>query len=102
MKEIFEKILAIDERAKKIAGGEGQENRDTDAELSEKLARLKKEIDDKYNADLNSEIEKDKADAQKRIAELEKTVEEQKKSLDERARNSREKWIDEIMKEIIG
>ena len=38
MKEIFEKILAIDERAKKIAAGEEQANRDADAELAEKLA----------------------------------------------------------------
>ena len=102
MNEIFEKILAIDERAKKIAAGEEQANRDADAELAEKLAKLKNDFDDKYSADLNSEIEKDRADAQKRIAGLEKAVEEQKKALDKTAQDNREKWIDGIMKELIG
>ena len=54
MNEIFEKILAIDERAKKIAAGEEQANRDADAELAEKL-------DNKRKADYEKVLSKNKA-----------------------------------------
>lgn len=102
MKEIFEKILAIDERAKKVAAGEGKTEENVDAEIEKKLAQMKKDIDDKYSVDLISEIEKDKTDAKMRIAELKKAVEKQKKALDECAGANHEKWVDEIVKEIIS
>lgn len=102
MEELFEKILAVDERAKKLAAGENHDSGNTDAEIAEKIESFKKKADEDFTETLSAEIDKYHKTAEKRIEELKKTVDEQKKRLSAQVDENHEKWIKEIMEEIVS
>lgn len=102
MKEIFAKILAVDERAKKIAEDNGLNVIDADAEISIKTEELKNKTDSDMYAEIEAETKKCRCDAEKRISEINTAVDKQKEKLAETVRANTEKWVNETVAEIVG
>ena len=102
MEEILAKILAVDERAKKIAADGTEVTDGIGSDLSEKIEQLKKNIDEKFSEEIEQETKKNREAADNRISELKNNLEQKKLEMKRQFDTNKDKWISEIMEEIVG
>ena len=102
MQEMLNKIIEMDEKARKIRD-DAQENK----VLSEKeIEKLKQQIHDDYIERAKSRIEKnikvDRDLADERWQKFAQSIDEKKAILQSNFDRHRDLWIDEITEEVIG
>lgn len=102
MEEVLAKILALDERAKKVASEDLKKYGNSDAEIIKKAEELKAKLAEEANSSAERETERYRTDADTRIAEINAAVTDGKKALSDTARDNKEKWADEIVRKIFG
>ena len=102
MEDLIMKIIDIEDRAQEVI----RDAKKADMELGERInseaLKLKNDIEKKVEEKNATVLHIEEEDADKKIAKINAELNKNLSDLDEKYKNNKEKWIDDILSDIIG
>ena len=102
MEDLIMKIIDIEDRAQEVIRDAKKADRELDERIRDDSRKLQDDIARKVEAKnvTLKQIEED--DAEKKIAEINESMEKHLSELEEKYQKNKDKWVDEIVSNIIG
>ena len=102
MEDLIMKIIDIEDRAQEVIRDAKKADRELDKRIRDDSRKLQDDIARKVEAKnvTLKQIEED--DAEKKIAAISESMEKHLSELEEKYQKNKDKWVDEIVSNIIG
>ena len=102
MEDLIMKIIDIEDRAQEVIRDAKKADRELDERIRDDSRKLQDDIARKVEAKNSTLKQMEEDDAEKKIAVINEAMEKHLSELEEKYEKNKDKWVDEIVNNIIG
>ncbi|MGN0106575.1 MAG: hypothetical protein ACI4A5_02605 [Hominilimicola sp.] len=102
MEDLIMKIIDIEDRAQEVIRDAKKADRELDERIRDDSRKLQDDIARKVEAKNVTLKQMEEDDAEKKIAVINEAMEKHLSELEEKYEKNKDKWVDEIVQNIIG
>ena len=102
MEELINRILEIEEQAQEVVRASRRASSELEERINSDTMRLKNEIDKKKSEKNASLVQLEEEGAEEKISAINAETEKAMANLEETYRQNKDKWVNDIVKGVIG
>ena len=102
MEELIMQIIDIEDRAKEVISDARKADRELETRIKDETRKMQNDIEEKMEAKSVTLRKMEQEDADRKIKTINADMERHLSELEEKYQKNKDKWVNEIMENIIG